>query len=688
MTTAELLSWLLTYAVHSTLLLGGVALATRYLVQAHAVRDTLWKTALLGGLVTSSLQVGFQVEPLGGAHSLAVAPVAPLPAVTPIPALSAPAKEEKKAVETKKSQTVPVQATPSGSAPSVSAPSASPPPPSPPFPWQDSVVLFWGAGAALLLLHFFLVRLRLVLRLGRREPVPDGPLPALLDSLRRQAGIRRAVQLTTAEGLTSPVALGFSEICIPAVVLTDLDVEQQQSMLAHELAHLARFDPIWLTLTCLIEQLLFFQPLNRLARRRMQDAAEYLCDDWAVRRTGSGLSLAKCLVKVAEWVDTSPRAVPVSGMAEHRSQLVARIHRLIENRAMMTPLRYRWLLPLAGLILLATAALAPGFTTGRTASLDAQEPVRSRTPKTVTVAVPDVDPTPVVMTKATARALARANAILATQTTSLARLDIDIPTIALTHKGRSQDTTNAAVPALIAALGDPDANVRMAAASSLGRLEDPRAIPGLINATRDGNVKVRSAAYEALSDFDDPRILEPMMAALKDPDPDVRRQAAQSLGNLEDRRAVSPLIAALSDSSAEVRRAAAQSLGELQDPAAAGALAAALKDSKADVRRAAAQSLGELELTTAPPALIAALKDPDADVRRAAAQSLGEIQDPSAVAALKASLTDTNADVRESSVYALSEISDSAALNALIGALKSPDPEVRRKAAEALGQKQ
>ena len=158
-------------------------------------------------------------------------------------------------------------------------------------------------------------------------------------------------------------------------MLTDLDVEQQQSMLAHELAHLARFDPIWLTLTCLIEQLLFFQPLNRLARRRMQDAAEYLCDDWAVRRTGSGLSLAKCLVKVAEWVDTSPRVVPVSGMAEHRSQLVARIHRLIENRAMKTPLRYRWLLPLAGLILLATAALAPGFTTGPTASLDAQEPI-------------------------------------------------------------------------------------------------------------------------------------------------------------------------------------------------------------------------------------------------------------------------------------------------------------------------
>lgn len=688
MTTADLLSWLLTYAVHSTLLLGGVALATRYLVQAHAVRDTLWKTALLGGLVTSSLQVGLQVEPLGGAHSLAlspvvpVTPVAPVAPVTPDPVLTTPPAKQGKS--TKSTHT----ATSALVGQSVAAQTASPPAASPPFTWQESIVLLWGAGALLLLLHFFLVRLRLVLRLGRREPVPDGPLPALLDSLRRQAGIRRPVRLTTAEGLASPVALGFSEICIPAVVLTDLDGEQQQSMLAHELAHLARFDPIWLTLTCLIEQLLFFQPLNRLARRRMQDAAEYLCDDWAVRRTGSGMSLAKCLVKVAEWVDTSPRAVPVSGMAEHRSQLVARIHRLIENRAMMTPLRYRWLLPLAGLILLATAALAPGFTTGAGASLDAQEPVRPRPPKTVTVAVPDVDLTPVVMTRTIARSVARANAILASQTTALNRISVDVPIVFDGRKGRYQDTTSAAVPALIAALSDPDASVRMAAAQSLGRLEDPRAIPALINATHDSNVQVRSAAYNALADFDDPRILEPMIAALKDPDSDVRQQAAHALGHLEDKRAVPPLIAALSDSSADVRQAAAYSLGELRDPAAAGALAAALKDPKADVRQAAAHALGELELTTAPAALIAALKDPDANVRQAAAQSLGEIQDPNTVSALKASLTDQNADVRESSVYALSEISDSAALNALIGALKSPDPEVRRKAAEALGQKQ
>ncbi len=684
MTTAELLSWLLTYAVHSTLLLGGVALATRYLVQAHAVRDTLWKTALLGGLVTSSLQVGLGVEPLGGALSLTREPK---PAVDVGSVLPTQVIEKQEPLSAdRQADRVPVG---KSAAPQIATQqTASPPSAFPPRPqgrsWHYTAVVLWGAGALPLLLYFFLVRLRLVYRLGRRRPVVDGPLPGLLDMLRRQAGIRRAVRLTTAEGLTSPVALGVSEICIPGVVLTDLDPDQQRSMLAHELAHLARFDPLWLTLSCLIEQLLFFQPLNRLARHRMQDAAEYLCDDWAVRRTGSSMSLAKCLVKVAEWLDTSPRAVPVSGMAEHRSQLVARIHRLIENRAMKTPLRYRWLLPLAALLIIATAILAPGFTPTRPSALDAQEPTASAAP--AVTPTPAIDP--VVIDRATARSLVRVNTQLTTRTTTLSHIATELAALAGTRGDRIQDTTNPAVPALIAALADPDANVRMAAAHSLGHLEDPRAIPALINATRDSNAKVRSAAYEALSDFDDPRTVEPMIAALKDPDADVRQQAAHALGNLEDRRAVRPLMAALTDSSADVRQAAAHSLGDLQDPAAATALTAALADPKADVRQAAAHALCELELTTAPPALIAALKDPSADVRQAAAQSLGDIQDPSAVPALKAGLSDQNADVRETAVHALGEISDSTALNALIGALKSQDPAVRQQAAEALGQKQ
>ena len=64
-------SWLLTYAVHSTLLLGGAWLVSRRLGGRRlAVQETLWKLALVGGLATATLQLGLGVRPLGGAWAL------------------------------------------------------------------------------------------------------------------------------------------------------------------------------------------------------------------------------------------------------------------------------------------------------------------------------------------------------------------------------------------------------------------------------------------------------------------------------------------------------------------------------------------------------------------------------------------------------------------------------------------
>ena len=75
--SAVVLSWLLTYAIHSTILLGlAAAIASRF-ADEHAWLDLVWKTALLGPLVTASLQVGSNVIPLGGRWPIGVAaPVA------------------------------------------------------------------------------------------------------------------------------------------------------------------------------------------------------------------------------------------------------------------------------------------------------------------------------------------------------------------------------------------------------------------------------------------------------------------------------------------------------------------------------------------------------------------------------------------------------------------------------------
>jgi hypothetical protein len=61
-TAAVVLSWLLTYAIHSSILLGAAAIAAWRLADRHAWLDAIWKTALIAPLLTATLQL----DPVAG----------------------------------------------------------------------------------------------------------------------------------------------------------------------------------------------------------------------------------------------------------------------------------------------------------------------------------------------------------------------------------------------------------------------------------------------------------------------------------------------------------------------------------------------------------------------------------------------------------------------------------------------
>ena len=96
------LAWLGTYAFHSTLLLGAVALVARRLKKTHPrLLERLWKFAALGGLVTASVQVGLVADPVLGRLSLRSfgAEARPMPSGTelvPAPAVFRPRVEPRR----------------------------------------------------------------------------------------------------------------------------------------------------------------------------------------------------------------------------------------------------------------------------------------------------------------------------------------------------------------------------------------------------------------------------------------------------------------------------------------------------------------------------------------------------------------------------------------------------------------
>jgi len=325
-TFATLLSWLATYLIHSTLLLGGALLIAR-VVRGPAVREVLWKGALLGGLVTATLHGTLGAGPGVGRFDLPLVPSAAPRTLALQLGSEAPATAP---------VTLPGPRTPaesaSGAALTRSTPGTVAPEPAT-ARWPGLIAAGWALGALALLALFLHERRRMSRLFAARRPVRDPAPRRALAQLLAQARSSRRVRLTSCPGIGSPVALGTSEICLPERAGRDLSMGELEALMAHELAHLERRDSLWLTTIHLLERVLFPQPLNRIVRRRLQSDVEVLCDDSAARRLGQPADLARCLARVAGWMESSPTPALATGMAHSPSQLVTRVERLLAPRS-------------------------------------------------------------------------------------------------------------------------------------------------------------------------------------------------------------------------------------------------------------------------------------------------------------------------------------------------------------------
>lgn len=339
-------AWLLTYLLHSTvLLLGAFALAWLGIVRSHAGRDTLWKVALVGGIVTATAQTVLRLQPAAGHVALAARPESPLVDVASVRDV---------APEVPAIPSIPRPPAATRFASSLAPPAVDAVPASVPvrttralfsglhISWPAMLLNLWFVGAFAFGVRLLWMRISLARELRGRQPMVDGPLADSLAELCAGAGVP-SPRLSVSDDLPGPIAFG-REICLPERVLSRLTPAEQRAVLAHELGHVVRRDPAWLMATAIIQNVLFIQPLNRLARRRLRAESEYLCDDWAAERTG-GVVLARCLAEVAGWVQGHAAPAAVAGMAGHCSQLVSRVERLLDGSSGIRPTR--WVLRVA-----------------------------------------------------------------------------------------------------------------------------------------------------------------------------------------------------------------------------------------------------------------------------------------------------------------------------------------------------
>ncbi|MEZ6017626.1 MAG: M56 family metallopeptidase [Planctomycetota bacterium] len=328
--------WFLTYLLHSTVLgLAGLGLSlctrsTRFGL-APASRAVLLRAALLGPMVTASIAT---VAHTGRTLQWSTAPTA-----API-ALSATSRTSsiwelergQPGPATEAAVTAPGQHAAQASA-AVTDGSHAPEHPLAlalaGLPWLLATLSACALGALVTR------ELRARRRLAGRTPVRDAALLARAASLANGA----RVKVSESAALTSPVALGRDEVVLPTGALARLAPGEREALIAHEVAHLARRDPLWLGLARTSAALTVFQPLQRVLLRRLEDETELAADAWAAARTRRPLDLARCLEHVGAWLTAGSGRGPNFGrdaaltctsvaMARRGSSLVQRVEQL------------------------------------------------------------------------------------------------------------------------------------------------------------------------------------------------------------------------------------------------------------------------------------------------------------------------------------------------------------------------
>lgn len=342
---ASIASWISTIALQGTLLCAGAWAAEQLLRDSRpAWRELLWRIALLGGVAIATLQLA--LAPSFSTHRFVVA--SPQSA-TPTPTLSEIAPLAQKIPPPPRSNTT---AMPQHSAA---------PPMASTIDWAHWIVAVWLIGAVVSLARTSLKIRTLLRELRPARIVSNQNIVDDAAAIAERLGVSppRLLQL---DDLPSPIAAHGNRIVIPTWALQTLDHAQLRVMLAHEMAHIARRDPQWKLIVTLWCSAFWFIPFAWIARRRLDDLAEFACDAVAAHHTRNHRALAECLVACAEHRLTQIGPDLAPAMAARRSSIVHRIDRLLEGVPMETRLlpAHR-IAAVAAVVLCATALPAVGF---------------------------------------------------------------------------------------------------------------------------------------------------------------------------------------------------------------------------------------------------------------------------------------------------------------------------------------
>jgi beta-lactamase regulating signal transducer with metallopeptidase domain/protocatechuate 3,4-dioxygenase beta subunit len=198
-------------------------------------------------------------------------------------------------------------------------------------PWLPTVVGYWLAGILIFSLRP-IVGCFVVRRLRRKgtSPVPH-EVAQMFARIAAKFHLPFLVQLMQSTSVTAPVVIGWMRpvILLPVAVINGLTVPQLEAVMAHELAHVRRFDAFIATVQALFETIFFFHPAAWWISHQLYREREFCCDDLAISTLNNRTEYSRALLAIAEFKSTNGLFV----LGADGGSLLYRIQRLFgENQ--------------------------------------------------------------------------------------------------------------------------------------------------------------------------------------------------------------------------------------------------------------------------------------------------------------------------------------------------------------------
>lgn len=169
--------------------------------------------------------------------------------------------------------------------------------------WHKLALGLWllvAAGKSLSLLY---QRKKLSSIAKNAQPIDEPHLVKLVENWRQRYRLSRPVSVRSSSDCNQAFTMGVTQpvIYLPDQLLRELSLVDIEAVLGHELAHIKRYDDVFVCFQLITKSILFFNPLIWISARRITSLRERRCDHLAIH-TGelSPQGYAKSLLRIAE----------------------------------------------------------------------------------------------------------------------------------------------------------------------------------------------------------------------------------------------------------------------------------------------------------------------------------------------------------------------------------------------------